>query len=204
MSKSFSIFFDIDRTIFDTQQFVELIEKKLSKLIGVNLEKYQQAGEAYLTTLQSSVEFHPLAYADHISQYFNFPREKIIFELLENETTFQQAIFPETTQVLAELGQKYQLGAFSEGVIDFQLAKITKSGLIKYFNPAQIFLFDSKQAPAAIAQLPEDCVVIDDKLQVVKKLLQHQRRAIWINRHSSKKHAQFETIFRLDELEKFL
>lgn len=39
MSRSFSIFFDIDRTIFDTQQFVELIEKMLSKLIGVNLKK---------------------------------------------------------------------------------------------------------------------------------------------------------------------
>ncbi len=194
------VLLDIDRTIFDTDHFGKLTSVGLAVKTGVQLEKFELAEEEYISTLASGIDFRAIDYVVWIGRVFGVSPLVLLDEFLMNNEYYVQSLFPDTIDVLERLRCKVGLGVYSEGDLNFQRNKLERMGIVNYFLPQNIYIFERKLTDEVICRLPKGSVVVDDKRSIVEGLAECGVQAVWINRKSEERHPLIPTIFQLNEL----
>ena len=194
------ILFDIDRTLFDTDKFVESTNKGLATLAKTTVQAVCQKKDEYIHSLAHDFLFRTQEYATHLGAFFNLLPKDILHEFLDNPEHYAHALYPDTLTTLQVLGKRSLLGIYSEGEISFQHNKLHKTGLIHHMHPQHIHIYERKLTDDVVKKLPKGVIIVDDKLTVVEGLTTYGVQAIWINRKTKEKHATIPTVFSLSEV----
>jgi phosphoglycolate phosphatase-like HAD superfamily hydrolase len=194
------ILFDIDRTIFNTDQFRYNYMHKFLSLMHVPAEKFEEGRTSYHNTLEKHTDFLPEDYLKHLSAFFNFPLEKLRHAYYTPDN-FTQALFPDTLPALTSLSRSNTLGIFSEGYSSFQITKLKLSGIYDYFVPRYTHIHRRKLDLQIIKSLPHNCTVVDDNPEVISILTGHFGiDPVLLNRNASSSIPGSKTIHSLLDL----
>ena len=195
-----TLLLDIDDTLLNTKKLISIINKQVLAIIKLSETELQALINQYLKQLDTSFT-NPEDYCNYLNKKLNPSAEKkqqLIDVFYKKTQKYHNCLFADT-KIIPQLAEKYQLGIFSQGGEKFQTAKYLNSGLAQYFNSDLIFINTNKTAPQFLEKLPEEAIIIDNNLKIIKKLLSHQRKAIWLNRKTKEKLVA-KTIFSLTEL----
>lgn len=195
------ILFDFDKTVSDTNGFVEKFSQALYKQFGITQENVITILNEYNATLDSTTDFRPEDFSQAINKKTGVDIN-LIHENIFDPKNFP--IFEEVEHVLMELSANNTLGIFSEGFGDWQKKKIKLSGIGDFFDQNFIVIERRKLSPESISRIPNKAVVIDDKKIVIETLAQSRPdlKLVWINRLNDEKieTQQVRTIKNLNEL----
>lgn len=191
------IYFDIDKTLVDTRQLMRNFEDALME-VGFPSETFAQTLQAYRATLKDNTEFDPEIFLDALTDAHPGDHREQLAQAFWLAHNFEQALFPDALMVLGALSQKLELGVFSQGVKAWQEKKLQLAGLDHFFPEERRIIESNKLSEAALAQLPQDAWVIDDKKPVVTHLKTNRPdlRVLWINRETPEE-TDLETITSL-------
>lgn len=192
------ILFDIDGTLFDPSRYGQLYRADLIDVLGIDEETLSAAIADYYSTLETTTDFNPHAISTYLAQRFSTDK-KIIDDVIWNKKYFEEAIFEDALLVVKALSADKTLGIFSQGFEEFQRYKLEKTGLLQYFDPEYIFIHRRKASDEALASIPREATIIEDKHDVVEVLAKHCT-AIWINRRTPDADPNLQTIHSLSEL----
>ena len=200
------ILFDIDYTLIDTAKLRQLTQKEIQSAGNLSETELETAVKEFSLVLGTSREFSPRDYARFLAKYFANPLlEEKITAIFNNPLLYKEALYPETIPVLQKLKEKYLLGIYSEGTLEFQTAKITLTGITDYLQKDLIFIYPDKTGQATkLTEKMGKIFFIDDNPLHIKDLLSIPNASpIWIKR--GPKAAKVEklncqTIFSLEEL----
>ncbi len=176
------LFFDIDRTILDTEESSQRITKSVSQVSHKTIDEIERIISNYKSKLEFSTDFNP-----------NELLREIVSETGIDLSVLNQAMFkpenfvlyPESLMLLERLNrQGYFLGIFSEGVPEWQMKKLTLTKIANYFTSSLIVIERRKLSPTSVNKLLVGTTVVDDKRHVVETLKQqrHDLNIVWINR----------------------
>ena len=192
------ILFDIDRTIFSTSKFKENTIKHFIEILSETEEKIAEAIKEYDSTLPSRDHYHPNDLAALIATKFG-KNEKEMQEIFWKAThVFENSLFEDTLHALETLSKTHQLGVFSQGIDDYQMAKLTHGKIHHFFDKDLIFISRDKAHPEFLAKLPKGATIIDDKLEMIEKVA-HTHAPVWLNRLTEDKHPVHPTVHNLHE-----
>lgn len=198
------ILLDIDRTIFDTSKLTESLISGISEIIGdVGLKKLREAKDNFIASLSADREFDPEKFTKFLCDKFNFERQDLLLDVFYSERNrhwYKDFVFPETFIVLKRLTNKYRLGVFSEGTKKFQNYKYNSMGISGLLDKELIFILGYKTNLEALAKIPSDSVVVDDKESVCEYLSNNGIKTIWLNKKDDRISDKFQTIHNLLEL----
>lgn len=197
-----TILFDLDRTLFNTDHFIELVRIRIASLAQKDEQALKQLESKY-KLLFRKLTFDPLHYSEFLSHELKTNSSEI-FRLFTDSKIYSESVFDEVIPVLKFCKKRSHIGIFSEGNVGFQKMKLSYSDLGSYVDPNHIYIFENKLVPALLENLPADIVIVDDKLRVIDQLTEHGIKSIWINRTSKQKHKIAQTIFSLSELEQII
>lgn len=198
------ILFDIDYTLLNTLISKENCRSKLSKFLNVSIEDFSAVVKGYLRKDAEFTDFNPEDYLDYISRKYNVSTRDVGKVFFDDEN-FKNTPYPEVVPLLEALSENYRLGIFSEGLEDFQLLKLHKSGLLPYFGQEITFIFRRKLTQESFNLLPRGCFVVDDNYFVIEALCKAGPfKPIWLNRKTKEKHPDCETVFDLTNLKEVL
>jgi FMN phosphatase YigB (HAD superfamily) len=193
------ILFDLDLTLFNSNKFKELFGKEIQKVLFISENEYQDAFNYYYQNIiSSSTQFSPASFTKFLAERFNSTQQELlkVFNLRE---LYTECIYPDVMDSLGQLVQKYRLGIFSQGNVEFQELKLEHSRIKDLIDPTLIFIYEDKLAH--LDEIPE-CTFVEDRYeQFIEPLLNNKKiRPIWLNRKSSLKNEKVRTIFSLEEL----
>lgn len=195
------ILFDFDKTISDTNGFVEKFSTALYKQFNIPQETLLALLNKYKMTLDSTTDFRPEIFSQTISENTGVDIDLILKHIFDSKNF---PVFEEVKHVLIELSVHNRLGIFSEGFDDWQKKKIKLSGIWDFFDPSLMIIERRKLSPESIKRIPDKAIVIDDKKEVVETLASARPdlKLVWINRRNDEKieTTQIGTIKNLDEL----
>lgn len=177
------ILFDFDKTLFDTRGFFEeQLGPALEREFDLSQNIVEKISKTYRETLTKSTQFDPEGWLEVAQQHHDLDAEQWR-TLLQNPVFYERSLFPEVIPTLIELSHDYVLGIYSEAVYEWQMKKISLSGLINYFDQKYIMISSDKVSDGMIDQIPFGAMIVDDKLEVIAAL---KRRTgiypIWLNR----------------------
>ena len=196
-----TLLLDIDDTLLNTKKLISIINKQVLAIIKLSEPELQALLNQYFNQLNTNFT-DPEDYCNYLTKKLNFSAEKkqqLLDVFFKKTKKYQQSLFDDT-KVIPYLAQQHRLGIFSQGGKKWQNVKWQNSGLEKFFQPNLIFISENKTQLESITQLPAKAVIIDNDLQVVDQLLEQQLQVIWLNRLTTDKHQQCQTIFSLNEL----
>lgn len=195
------ILFDFDKTVSDTNGFVEKFSQALNEQFKISQEMVVNILKDYNATLSSTTDFRPLDFSQAISEKTGVDIN-LIKENIFDPKNFP--IFEEVRDVLTELSANNTLGIFSEGFDDWQKKKIKLSDIWDFFDPNWMVIERRKLLPESINKIPNGATVIDDKRIVIETLanIRPDLNLVWINRLDDEKieTPQIRTIKNLKEL----
>lgn len=198
------ILFDIDYTLLDTAVSKRYYREKISKLANVSIDDFILVENEYKKKDSGFTDFHPDDYIEHICKSYDLNKNSIR-ELFFSDANFKDALYDDVVSALEVLSGKFSLGIFSEGFEDFQLIKLSKSGIMNFFERDLIFIFRRKLEESSLALLPDNCFVVDDNISVIEALKQVGNfKPIWINRKESSKNSVQVAINGLNGIESVL
>jgi len=199
-----TILFDIDYTLLNTHIFKENYRNRIAKFLGISVEEFSKVEKGYVQRDIGFTDFNPEEYISFISRKHSASTSDVAKAFFDSEN-FKVTLYPEVTSVLENLSGDYKLGIFSEGLNDFQLLKLHKSGILKYFDQKAMFIFRRKLTQESLDLLPTGCFVVDDNNFVVEALCKISSfKPIWLNRKTNEKHPKCVTIFDLTNLRETL
>jgi phosphoglycolate phosphatase-like HAD superfamily hydrolase len=193
------ILFDIDGTLFNPQEFGRLIRAEFLKILKVPEEELIRANADYYARLKSSTDLNPHDLAAHIASEFGVPAQDLDSIFWQNERIYQEALYPETIEVLKKISQANVLGVFSEGNEELQVRKLNASNIAQFFNKNYLFIHNRKISPETMSALPEGVTIIDNKHDIAAELARICN-VVWINRINEEKDPNIKTIHSLSEL----
>lgn len=200
------ILFDIDGTLVNTKKFSVPIYREIAKILDIPVEKVIEIKDEYKNNLKSNTDYKP----NDLLKYISKKTRKSLNNKnpFNNPDNYLKSIYPETISVLKNLSPFYNLGIFSEGFKDYQLKKIELAKIVNFFDKNLIYIERRKLKKEMIDRIANKTIIIDDKKEVIKKLMTKNRfELIWINRNDNGQKIENEkvkTIFNLKELETFL
>lgn len=162
------LLFDIDYTIFNTDRFKKKKEEYIYHYFHLDKEKVESFDECYQKNIRGPIGINIKDYSEQLGKEFSIPHERIFDLIMDNQNLYLHSLYPDTLPALSLLSKEYTLGIFSQGYTDFQMNKLTKMGILPFFDEKHIYIFPHKIHVDNIAQLPKNAVVIDDKLSVVE------------------------------------
>lgn len=196
-----TLVFDLDRTLFDTEESGRRYKEALTTDTGLEISKYDQIYQDYKSTLESSTDFDPEELLNLFEKNLNIDREELEKKFWDGENF---VLFPKVKEQLEELAKKNTLTLFSEGKEGWQLKKIKKTGIDGLFDLKESLIKRRKLNSEVVAKIPQEAVVIDDKEEVIKELSSQRPdlKLIWINRKDDQKieGEKIRTIKSLGEL----
>ena len=192
------LLFDIDGTLFDSYKFKSLILKYLSRGLGLKEEIIRQGLSEYYRTLETSTDFYP----DDFLNYF-YEKYKTLKYLdgfmWKNKDIYKDCLFPDVIPALKKLSDNKILGIYSQGFKDFQINKLKKTGIIKYFNKKYIFIERRKLSDKVLLKIPKNSIIVEDKIEIVERL-NKTYNPIWLNRKSKRQYKNMKIFFSLTDL----
>jgi len=205
------VLFDIDHTLLDTDKLRKCIQyKRLPALFGVSALELEKITAKYTSTLKSSIEFSPRVYVQFLVERLKLERniQKIALEFfLNNERDFKAALFAEVLSSLERLSKEFLLGIFSEGDLEFQQAKLEKSGIKKFFKPELVFIFPSKAnelkvIEGKIKNYQGPAFIVDDNIDHIRRIMDTRFIPILLDRRG--KYKQFGDCLLIDDLSQLM
>lgn len=193
------VLFDIDGTLFDPEKFGRLIRAEFTKILNIDEEELIRANADYYAKLSSSTDFNPRDISIHLGNRFKTDPGVLDKVFWENDDIYKGALYEDAVDVLKKLSQDKTLGIFSQGNNELQTRKLNACDIAQYFSRDNLFIYDTKLTDEAIALLPRDSTVIDNKHDVVLKIAPVVD-TIWINRRTEDSDPQVRTIHNLTEL----
>ena len=176
------ILFDIDYTLINSQVSKELRRKKFSNLLGISEDDFLLTEKEYVKRDSGFTDFNPNEYVDFIAKKYGVGRDSIS-EIFFQDENFGRAVYQDVLTTLEALKNDFSLGIFSEGFVDFQMLKLHKSNLLKYFDPNLTFVFKRKLTEDSFKLLPQGCFIVDDNVFVIEGLCKEGSfKPIWLNR----------------------
>lgn len=201
------LLFDLDKTLFDTNRFVKIISTAFIDYLGTPPKKFDDLLTRYHDSLSKSTDYQPEEFFKHVINSLRLDKKPKIHEKLRNlffaKANFTRSLYPDTLPALTVLSSRSTLGIFSEGYASYQKAKLVKSGLIDLIDPKYIIIHRRKTKPESLSLLPQNCTVVDDRLEVVTELATQTTvplTPIWLNRKDQSKHPSARTIYSLNDL----
>ena len=179
------ILFDIDYTLINTSQLKENLIDVLTNIIQVKKNDFIKAMSLYTKNLKSSTDFRPEGYCLFLSKRFRCNHGKLLDAFYKSNKTYENILYPDTIKLLERLKEKYILGIFSEGYINFQLTKLKASGILPYFDKKYIFIGRRKLSKKCLDLIPANSIIIDDNKKVVDILTKNNIKSLWVNRRDS-------------------
>jgi len=195
------ILFDFDKTISNTNGFVEKFGQALYKQFGITQENVVTMLNEYNATLDSTTDFRPLDFSQAISEKTGVDINSIQENIFDPKNF---PVFEEVRDVLTELSANNTLGIFSEGFDDWQKKKIKLSGIWDFFDQNWMIIERRKLLSESINKIPNGAMVIDDKKIVIETLSRSRPdlSLVWINRLNDEilETPQIRTIKNLEDL----
>jgi len=195
------ILFDIDYTLINTDLIRSAKTSQLANALKISEKSIATYLNNYSSSLNSSTDFDPDKFInfltkDHISN------ESFIRNIFyQNPDIYKSSLYPDTISTLNNLFGEYVLGTYSEGVNDFQMTKITQSGVSKYLNKKHINILKRKLQTKELIKIPQNSIIVDDKLEVVEKLSKMSNVfPVWVNRKTAEIHKEIKTVFKLEQI----
>ncbi len=194
------IYFDIDRTLFDAVKFKGLIQKEITTKFGVPDNVYEDFALDYIASLAESNDFNLNDYIRYLGTNLKLSVEKLE-EIYAQESLYKQSLYTDVIQVLENLSKDYKLGIFSQGYPEYQMLKLEKSGIYKYFSKDFIVIERRKLESQVFKKMNREGAIIDDKPEVMDRIFAESKLTpIWLNRLSPYELPGFKTIHSLDQL----
>lgn len=169
------ILFDIDYTLINTSRLRELIETVNCSLLRIDPNHYRELAGEYAAGLKSSIKFSPRNYLRFLDNKLKrpLPLTDLLANYFSSPILYRQALYLDTIAVLKQLSPKFSLGIFSEGVKEFQIAKIDQSGIVQYLDPSLIFIYPDKTSKAsALCRKIGSFFLVDDNPRHLVKYLE--------------------------------
>jgi len=196
------LLFDIDYTLFNTDIFRnKIIEETLSQF-KLDEKRVRQFYFEYERNINTPVGINIKHFTEQIGKEFNLSPELLFSIMMERKRLYFESLYPDTVSTLTLLSKGYVLGIFSQGYRSFQENKLKQCDIISYFKQENIFIFPDKTLESVLKTLPENAIIIEDKLSVVQ-LIKSPLKAIHINRKEEQS-TQFLSINTLAELPSIL
>ena len=183
------LLFDIDYTLFDTTLYKKEVAHELTKLVS-HLEEdkaYAIIEEVYYN-VRSFGSFDPSLFADLFLQKVpNAPSKEIIEEIWWRKDILESALYPEVVSTLHALSKNtnLQLGIFSSGKTEFQLAKIAH--LEDFFHKGSIHIasFKEETIDELIGEYGDrKMILVDDYIEILVTIKKQKpdTTAVWMKR----------------------
>lgn len=200
------ILFDIDKTLFDNDKFVDLKDKVIISLIGIkDIQRYKNILTEYLLSLNNGRDFDPKIFINLVCKEFKYKNKKLLTNLTYNEPTlYRESLFDDVLPAFNKLVGFFTLGIYSEAKLDFQKYKLKALNITEFLNSKFIFIFEMKDTKEVLKKIPANSIIIDDKEKICDFLTDNGFKAIWLNRKDERKNDKFDTIHSLLELPKLL
>lgn len=172
MSTKPLILFDIDKTLIDTDALRLLQRETLAQALGVSSQDIADRFMKYYGTLKDTSDFAPSDFLPYLSRTYQTSLENLR-EVFFAPLNFQKVLYPDVVEVLSHLrNQGYTLGLYSQGDQEFQEHKMLANNLLTFFEKPHRHIMREKMDPSLIENLPENTVIIDDRVEVVQFLEQ--------------------------------
>lgn len=192
------LLFDIDYTLFNTDIFRNKIIEETLLQFKLDEKRVRQFYFEYERNIHTPVGINIKHFTEQVGKEFNLSPELLFSMMMDRKRLYLESLYPDTISTLVLLSKKYVLGIFSQGYRSFQENKLKQCDILPYFKKEYIFIFPDKTLESALKTLPENSIIIEDKLSVVQ-LIKPPLRAIHINR-SEKKQAHSPSVASLTEL----
>ncbi|MFZ2025784.1 MAG: HAD hydrolase-like protein [Microgenomates group bacterium] len=181
------LLFDIDYTIFDTDIYKRMIAEKFTLKYQLDATRVALFDEQYEKNLGNVIGINIKEYSRLFGEQFDISPDILFTIVMDTKEFYTQSLYPDALVTLTLLSKEYPLGIFSQGYRDFQENKLEKCGIMSYFKKEHIFIFPDKTQPSVLKTLPENAVIIEDKLSVVQKIVP-PLRAIHMDRSGTQKY----------------
>ena len=192
--------FDLDGTLFDPFLFIDEMLRRFSTQFSIPENMLLDLKKEHRSELEKGSDFDPGQFLIFLSQKINVPVDQLL-SIWNEKTAYEKVVYPDVFPVLQELQKRNsKMGIFSEGFSVYQMQKLEMSGLLPFFDPGMIHIFRRKLLKENIDRLSSNCLVIDNRREVVIELKQANITSIWINRESDEKLSDIRTIQNLQEL----
>ena len=192
------ILFDIDDTLIDKVKTKKNIVNFLLGYSDKTAEEIELMMENFLDRSDGLKDFMIGEFILSIMGDENFRKFDI-----NNPKIYQGILFDDTLPVLEKLKERNQImGAYTQGYVDFQKAKIKFSGVESFFDKDLVYVSPNKLEPDFVKTLPTSATVIDDKKVVIETLrqLRPDLELVWINRKNEEEMDGVKTKRNLTEL----
>lgn len=201
------ILFDIDNTLIDTNLLRKNFAKKVKDLhIEENI--INKVNRKYINKLVKTSEYNPVKHLYYLKNDINASTwNQLINFFFSDDEFYKNTLYPDVVPTISSLSRKYILGIFSEGNISFQINKLMKTHIKKFFNSNYFFILKDKLERRKLLFLPAETVIVDDKLFVLEEITKTKKNLlpVWINRKNLKNSNQsIISINKLNLLEKYL
>lgn len=187
-----TIYFDFDRTLFDTEKFIKDMEQIIIDE-NIELDLFYQC-KKYC----KGKGFNPFVILDNIP---NISKDNDIYRKIEEliQNTYQY-VFDDVKPFLEKYQGKYNYVLLSRGNSDFQLAKVKYSKLQDYFEKIIITMEDKGKLDIDY----QHGIFIDDYLDELKSISKNKPyQVIMINRYllnGKKKISKIQCVSSLNEI----
>lgn len=175
------LLFDIDSTLFDTDCYNKKITQFICDYFHLDKSSVILFEKQYRENIKSVIGINIKDYSEQLGKEFSLPHERILNLIMENQNLYVHSMYSDILAALTQLSKHYTLGIFSQGYVSFQMNKLTKMGILPFFDKKYIYIFPYKIHKNNIEQLPKNSVIIDNKLSVVETVAPYLP-AILINR----------------------
>lgn len=199
------IFFDIDGTLFDVSNFLNLLHQKLIEQLGMTSQDITKLKILYDEVKKENGYFLPTSFLTKIVNHFQLVDidrlEKIFWEV----DLYEKSLYKDALAV-GDLAKLARIGIFSKGEREFQKKKL--SFLEISINDQDIYIFPNKIDKAReVFGKYEDYKVylVDDNLEVLEHVKNLTKvNPVLIDRNSRYNGTEIKAIENLAELKGIL
>jgi len=192
------LLFDIDYTLFNTDVFRNKIIEETLAQFKLDEKRVRKFYFEYERNIHTPVGINIKHFTEQIGKEFNLSPELLFSIMMDRKRLYLESLYPDTISTLKLLSKRCQLGIFSQGYRSFQENKLKQCDIISYFKRKYIYVFPDKTLESVLKTLPENAIIIEDKLSVVQ-LIKSPLKAIHINRKEGQS-THFLSINTLAEL----
>lgn len=179
--KTSILLFDIDSTLFDTDCYNRKVTQFICDYFHLDKNSIFQFDKQYRENIKSVIGINIKDYSEQLGKQFSLSCEKVFNLIINSKNLYVYSLYKDTLPALSLLSKKYTLGVFSQGYVSFQMNKLTKMGILPFFDEKHIYIFPHKIHKDNIKLIPKNAAIIDDKLSVVETIAPYLP-AILINR----------------------
>ncbi len=185
--KKKTVLFDIDYTLFNTEEYRKNLYSTLSSNLGYDKNTLDTIGhEIYEVVKKEQGYFDPKIFSEQLA--FKIGKKEdaaTIKEAIWDTKHFSNNLYEETGEILKILSKRATIGIFSQGYDEFQRAKLL--AIKDFFQQEHIHITLNKHTslPTLFKQYKENSLyLVDDALDVLHtaKKLRNDITVIWVKR----------------------